>query len=48
MVALKREWSSEREAADEKLVKKFKLEKVPTFRKRRAMKNNIDTMKKYG
>ena len=34
MVALKRELSAEREAADEKLVKKLKLEKAPTFHKK--------------
>ena len=31
MITLKRELSAEREAADEKLVKKIKLEKAPTF-----------------
>ena len=34
MVTLKRELSAERETADEKLVKKLKLEKAPTFRKK--------------
>ena len=34
MVSLKRELSAEREASDEKLVKKLKLEKAPVFRKK--------------
>ena len=34
MVTLKRELSAEREAADEKLVKKIKLDKAPTFKKK--------------
>ncbi len=34
LAVMKRELSSEREAADEKLVKKIKLEKAPTFRKK--------------
>ena len=33
VAVMKRELSAEREAADEKLVKKIKLEKAPTFRK---------------
>jgi hypothetical protein len=33
LAVMKRELSTEREAADEKLVKKIKLEKAPSFRK---------------
>ncbi|MCG8626973.1 MAG: hypothetical protein MJE68_33855, partial [Proteobacteria bacterium] len=34
MSALKRELAVEQEAADEKLIKKLKLEKAPVFRKK--------------
>ena len=34
LAVMKQELSVEREAADEKLVKKIKLEKAPTFRKK--------------
>ena len=34
LAVMKRELSTEREAANEKLVKKIKLEKVPSFRKK--------------
>ena len=34
MVTLKRDLSNEREAADDKLLKKIKLEKAPTFKKK--------------
>ena len=39
--AMKRELSAEREAADEKLVKKLKLEKAPVFRKKGHEKQYI-------
>ena len=38
---LKRELSAEREAADEKLVKKLRLEKAPVFRKKGHKKQYI-------
>ena len=34
MASMKRELSTEREAADEKLVKRIKLEKAPVFKKK--------------
>ena len=34
MASMKRELSTEREAADEKLVKRLKLEKAPVFKKK--------------
>ena len=39
--AMKREFSAEREAADEKLVKKLKLEKAPVFCKKGHEKQYI-------
>ena len=45
--AMKRELSAEREAADEKLVKKLKLEKAPVFRKK-GHESSTSTTRKLG
>ena len=46
VASLKRELASNREASDECLLKKLKLEKAPSF-KRRLTKSNIFSTRKY-
>ena len=45
---MKWELCTEREEANENLVKKIKLEKVPSFRRKRDTKSNSVTMSRCG
>ena len=46
MTSMKRELTQEREQADERLVKRMKLEEAPTFKKSHAMKSSSLSMRR--